>query len=149
MIRIATAAALAAMLAACGGGTEGGEAPKAAGQADFKVTGAGGATVAGGNQACAEKPDFVPILAGATITTCIATDTKAGEVGGSVGYTTPASPAEVRDQSRSALQASGLTIAADTETALSGSEPGKRSVAIIIAPGNGTTTVIANWTVSK
>ena len=134
------------LLAACGGG-----APKDDGTVKATVGGSSTTETAlgkldAGNAACADKPEFVPIYAGATILTCSAADIAAtGRLSGSIIYTTTAKPAAVLAWVKQAAAKAGLEKRLETETMFSAGEGQKRTLAIFVEAKDPGTHVVTNW----
>lgn len=135
----------ALLVGACGGGsTETTSDPTGQNVAEAASKGKSAAITAAAD--CSNKPDFVPIHAGAQITTCVSgADGTPQHVSGTIVYLVKAQPAEVLGWSRAQANASGLGQRLSTPTQYSAGEEGKRSLLIVVEPMNGGTRATVNW----
>lgn len=138
---------LVPLLAGCGSG-----APKADSVSDpvaqnvIEATAKGVPAKVAAAADCGNRPDFVPVYAGAQITTCASgADGQPQHVSGNIVYWVQAEPADVLGWSREQANASGLGQRLSTPTLYSAGEKAKRSVEIRVEPLNGGTRVTINW----
>lgn len=95
---------------------------------------------------CSNKPNFVPVLAGAQITTCVSSpDGTPRHVSGTIVYLVKEEPAKVLGWSREQANASGLGQRLSTATQYSAGEDSKRSLMVVVEPMNGGTRATVNW----
>lgn len=96
---------------------------------------------------CGNRPDFVPVYAGADITSCIAAPdgTAPGHVSGTLVYETDAEPRRVLGWSRAQANASGLRYVRETDNSYTAGDTGKRRVMIVVGRHGGRTRVSINW----
>jgi hypothetical protein len=139
-------ASSALLLAACGGGASTTTTNDPTGQnvAAAAANGAPAAVTAAAD--CSNKPDFVPVYAGAQITTCVSSaDGTPRHVSGTIVYLVKEDPAKVLGWSRAQANASGLGQRLSTATQYSAGEATRRSLMIIVEPMNGGTRATVNW----
>lgn len=96
---------------------------------------------------CSQKPDFVPIYAGATIRSCVAApDGLPGRhVSGNIVYETDAAPHEVLGWSRAQANASGLKFRRETESSYAAGEERERSLLVTVDRHEDRTRVSIAW----
>ncbi|PVX28432.1 hypothetical protein [Sphingomonas pokkalii] len=96
---------------------------------------------------CSNRPDFVPIYAGAEITRCVAgpDGLAKGHVSGTIVYETMAAPRDVLGWSRAQANASGLRYRRESETMYAAGDEARRSVMIVVDRHDGGTRVTVNW----
>jgi len=134
------------VLGACGGGvsTETTSDPTGQNVAAAAAEGKPAAVTAAAD--CSNKPDFVPVYAGAQITTCVSgPDGTPDHVSGSIVYQVKETPDKVLGWSRAQANASGLGQRLLTPTKYSAGEDGQRSLMIVVEPMGGGTRVTVNW----
>ncbi|WP_245824777.1 hypothetical protein [Sphingomonas azotifigens] len=141
------AAAMAiVMLAACGRGGET-STDDPVGQNVASAAAAGVPANVAAAIDCSNKPDFVPVYAGATILSCTAApDGLAGRhVSGNLVYETDASEKQVLGWSRAQANASGLKFRHATGFSYEAGEEGERSLRVVVDSHAGRTRVSINW----
>jgi hypothetical protein len=92
---------------------------------------------------CSGKPDFAPVEAGATITTCTQ-GSALGKVSGTILYTVEAAPAAVLAAAKAHATGAGLKINIDNDMTVSASE-GQRTLMVMAMPQGSGSTVTVNW----
>lgn len=94
---------------------------------------------------CSGKPDFAPVEAGATITTCTQGDIAAtGKTSGTIIYTSASAPAAVLAAAKAHATGAGLKVNIENETMVSASE-GQRTLMVMAAAQDGGSQVTVNW----
>lgn len=110
----------------------------------------GSVSVATGNDsavtaACADKPEFVPLYAGAKLTTCVSNKVAAtGRVSGTAVYTSDAAPGIVLAWSKDQAVKAGLEPRIGTDTMFSATQ-GDRTLAVMAAAEGSGSQVTVNW----
>jgi hypothetical protein len=96
---------------------------------------------------CNNKPDFVPVYAGAEVTACISGPDGVNKrhVSGTIVYLTDADARTVLGWSREQANASGLAPRQASGTRYSAGEEGQRSLMVLVEPYQGRTRVTVNW----
>ena len=138
----------ALLLAACGGGEPVNDItndPVALNVIEATSQGKSAAVAAATD--CGNLPDFIPVYAGAQVTTCVSgpDGRSPRHVSGSVVYLTDATPSQVLAWSRTHANASGLAHGASSEKTMAAGEQAKRSVTVLAEPFEGRTRVTVNW----
>lgn len=96
---------------------------------------------------CSNKPDFVPVYAGATVLSCTAApDGLPGRhVSGNLVYQTDAAPKTVLGWSRAHANASGLKYRRETGFSYEAGEESERSLRVVVDSHLGRTRVSISW----
>lgn len=134
------------LLAACGGGVSSETTGDPVGQNVAAAAAEGKSARITAAADCSNKPDFVPLYAGAQITTCVSSaDGTPRHVSGSIVYLVKEQPAKVLGWSRAQANASGLGQRLSTATMYSAGEESKRSLMVVVEPMDGGTRATVNW----
>lgn len=96
---------------------------------------------------CSNKPDFVPIYAGARITRCLAAPDgiAPGHVSGTIVYETDADPRTVLGWSRAQANASGLRYRREADNLYAAGDDTRRSLMMVVDRYANRTQVMINW----
>ncbi|MBO9714230.1 hypothetical protein [Sphingomonas sp.] len=133
------------LLAGCGGHGGGNESAEAPGAAATAAAAANPSTAS-----CADKPEFVPVIAGAALVNCASGDVDAtGRHSGMLVYTTQATPGAVLAWSKAEAGKAGLGLKMDMETMISAGD-GDRTLAVFTTPEQPRgARVTVNWGVKQ
>lgn len=103
--------------------------------------------------ACAGLPDYAPLYPGGKITLCTQGEAGPGQIGGAVGFTSPAAPAAVIALYRRTAAAAGLAVGLDMNQGGSmvfSAQDGDRTLRIQALPeADGGSTAILTWGAAK
>jgi hypothetical protein len=139
-------ASSALLLSACGGGVSSETTSDPTGQNVAAAAANGTPAAIAAAVDCSNKPDFVPVHAGAQITTCVSSpDGTPRHVSGTIVYLVKEEPAKVLGWSRAQANASGLGQRLSTATQYSAGEDSERSLMVVVEPMNGGTRATVNW----
>jgi len=133
------------LLAACGRGEKTTDDP--VGQNVASAAAAGVPANVTAAMDCSNKPDFVPVYAGATILSCTAApDGLPGRhVSGNLVYETDAAEKTVLGWSRAQANAAGLKYRRDTSYSYEAGEETERSLRVVVDSHRGRTRVSISW----